>query len=68
MSLSEAIRCRVRYFSDGMVLGSDLYVEAIFKQERDRFGKKRKRGGHAMRGIVTEDLKVMRDLRVGVAE
>ena len=66
VTLSEAIRCRVRYFSDGMVLGSGTYVEAIFKQERLRFGKNRKRGGHDLRGIASEDLKVMRDLRVGV--
>ncbi len=49
-----------------MVLGSESYVEKIFKQERHRFGKKRKRGSHDMRGIPAEDLKVMRDLRVDV--
>jgi len=66
VKLSEAICCRVRYFSDAMVLGSESFVEKIFKQERLRFGKNRKRGGHDLRGIASEDLKVMRDLRVGV--
>ena len=46
VTLGEAIRCRVRYFTGGMVLDSGTYVEAIFKQERLRFGKKRKCGGH----------------------
>jgi len=66
VGLSEAICCRVRYFSDAMVLGSESFVEKIFKQERLRFGKKRKRGGHDLRGIASGGLKVMRDLRVNV--
>jgi hypothetical protein len=28
--MSELLRCRVRYFSDGLALGSEAFVERIF--------------------------------------
>jgi putative transposase len=44
LSTSELVRLRVRYFSDGAVLGSKAFVEDIFEAQRDQFSPKRKRG------------------------
>jgi putative transposase len=44
LSASELVRLRVRYFSDGAVLGSKAFVEDIFEAQRDQFSPKRKRG------------------------
>ena len=37
LELGEALRCRVRYFSDGAVLGSRAFVERVFRCRRDCF-------------------------------
>ncbi len=52
--LSEAdyLRCRVRYFSDGAVIGGKAFVEEMFAAFRDRFGPKRKDGARPMRGLA----------------
>ena len=59
------LRCRVRYFSDGMVFGGREFVEGIFRTERKRFGAKRKDGARRLRGVEGEWF-ALRDLRVGV--
>ncbi|WP_395741413.1 transposase [Prosthecobacter sp.] len=41
---AELVRLRVRYFSDGLVLGSKAFVEGIFTAQRDQFSPKRKQG------------------------
>ena len=58
-----ALRCRVRYFTDGAVLGSEAYVARIFEEFRSHFGPRRKSGPRQMRGSDWEGLMVMRDLR-----
>ncbi len=52
--LSEAdyLRCKVRYFSDGAVLGGKNFVEGIFQACRGRFGPKRKDGARPLRGLA----------------
>jgi hypothetical protein len=60
--LSEYIQLRVRYFADGLVLGSREFVESVFQAYRLRFGLKRKTGARRMRG-VSSDLYVLRDLK-----
>ncbi|MEZ5386732.1 MAG: transposase [Prosthecobacter sp.] len=44
LSSAELVRLRVRYFSDGAVLGSKAFVEGIFEAQREQFSPKRKRG------------------------
>ncbi len=44
LSTAELVRLRVRYFSDGAVLGSKAFVEGIFEAQRDQFSPKRKKG------------------------
>ena len=60
----EMLRCRVRYFTDGAVMGSREFVNAVFKAERHRFGPKRKDGARRMRFVEGDTLRVLRDLRV----
>ena len=62
--LSEAgmLRGRVRYFSDGLVVGSRGFVESVFGLTRGYFGAGRSSGARPLRGVDTP-LKTMRDLR-----
>ena len=48
------MRCKVRYFSDGAVIGGKAFVEEMFAAFRDRFGPKRKDGARPMRGLAGE--------------
>lgn len=60
----ELIRLRLRYFSEGLVLGSERFVEEVFAQYRSHFGEKRRSGARAIHGWPDSRLKVMRELRV----
>ncbi|MCX6856794.1 MAG: chemotaxis protein CheW [Verrucomicrobia bacterium] len=44
LSSAEMVRLRVRYFSDGLVLGSKEFVESVFSENREKFGPKRRDG------------------------
>lgn len=56
------IHSRTRHFSDGLVFGSEDFVNRVFLLSRDFFGPKRKSGARKIRGINTE-LRAMRDLQ-----
>jgi putative transposase len=61
------LRHRVRYFTDGAVIGSKEFVNETFNAARDRFTAKRKDGARRMKGSGKEAagmLWSMRDLRV----
>jgi putative transposase len=49
LSPAELVRLRVRYFSDGVALGSKEFVEGIFTAQRDQFGPRRKIGARRMK-------------------
>ncbi|MCF6311484.1 MAG: transposase [Verrucomicrobiales bacterium] len=66
LPVAVALRCRVRYFSDGAVLGSQRFVDEFFEDKRADFGAKRKDGGRRMRGAQWGELRVLRDLRSNV--
>ncbi len=66
LSAAEMLRCRVRYFCDGAVLGSAAFVNEVFERERWRFGPKRKDGARKLRYVEAGGLRVLRDLRVRV--
>ena len=56
VALAKRLRWRLRYFSDGVVIGSREFVDGIFEAHRDRFGPKRTGGARRLRGdaaIVT---------------
>jgi REP element-mobilizing transposase RayT len=63
--LSEArmLRCRVRYFTDGLVLGTKEFVDGAFRLTRERFGPRRTSGARKLARAETE-LRTMRALRV----
>ena len=58
----EAIGCQVRALAEGLVLGSESYVNQAFRMTRERFGSKRRDGARKLRGMESE-LRAMRDLR-----
>ena len=69
LGMAKMLRCRVRYFTDGAVIGSKEFVNEAFVNARERFGSKRKDGARAMRGNGNGAKGVLwsvRDLRVGV--
>jgi len=59
----EAMRCRVRYFTDGCVLGCRSFVEGFFEGNRERFGDRRESGARELRGVEMRWLFTVRDLR-----
>ncbi|MFV0338391.1 MAG: hypothetical protein ACK5LK_09150, partial [Chthoniobacterales bacterium] len=63
LSVTEVLRCRVRYFCDGAVFGGKTFVEKIFKTNRERYGPKRKSGARGMRGADWGELRTLRDLQ-----
>jgi len=68
MPIAEVLRHKIRYFSDGVVLGSADFVNRTFERERHRFGPKRKDGARKMRGADFGALRVLRALRVRAFE
>jgi putative transposase len=68
LSLAAVLRCRVRYFTDGVVLGSQEFVDRFFEGQQDAFGEKRTSGGRKMKGANWEGLRVLRNLRVRPVE
>jgi putative transposase len=57
------LRCRVRYFTDGAVIGSRAFVNAAFEAARERFGPKRKDGARKLRGPARAAAGVLWSLR-----
>jgi len=44
LGMVKMLRCRVRYLTDGAVIGSKEFVNEAFAQARERFSAKRKDG------------------------
>ena len=63
LPIAQVLRLRVRYFNDGLVLGSKDFVNEIFEMNRSQFGKSRKSGGRPMLGLKDSGMMVMRNLR-----
>ncbi|MEI7908675.1 MAG: transposase [Verrucomicrobiota bacterium] len=69
LRIAKMLHCRVRYFTDGAVIGSKEFVNEAFARARERFSAKRKDGARAMRGSGSAAKGLLwsaRDLRVGV--
>ncbi len=67
LPLHELIRCHVRYFNDGVALGSRLFVEEVFAQNRALFGSRRKNGARKMKGGDWNGLFCLRNLSSALA-
>ena len=50
LSVAKMLRCRVRYFTDGAVIGSKEFVNEAFAGARERFSESRKDGARQLRG------------------
>ena len=72
MPTSVMLRHRVRYFVDGVVIGSRGFVEEVFVRCRERFGPKRQTGARKLRGAGAEAsgglLWSLRDLRKKIGD
>ena len=69
LGMAKMLHCRVRYFTDGAVIGSKEFVNEAFASARDRFGPKRKDGARTMKGSGSGAKGLLwsaRDLRVRV--
>ena len=64
LPLHELLRCRVRYFSDGLALGSREFLETIFQRYRGHFGPNRQSGARPMRVGDWGGLCTLRGLRL----
>ena len=67
--MAKMLRYRVRYFTDGAVIGSKEFVNEAFAGARERFSEKRKDGARQLRGnakAAAGTLWSLRDLRVGI--
>lgn len=62
LSEAELMWCRTRYFVDGLVIGSEAFVNQVYTLSRGYFGKKRSSGARRMRQVASS-LCTMRDLR-----
>ena len=67
LSRAQLLRCRVRYFTDGVAIGSKAFIENVFRERRDHFGPKRKDGARAIKESDTV-LFSLRNLRVQAVE
>ena len=67
--LGRMLRCRVRYFTDGAVIGSRSFVNEAFARARERFGSRRKDGARKLRGSAAAAAGMLwsvRDLHQGI--
>jgi len=67
--MAAMLRHRVRYFTDGAVIGSKMFVNEAFAAARERFAAKRTDGARRMRGSGKPAAGVlwsMRDLRLRI--
>jgi len=64
LPLSTILRCKVRYFSDGKVLGSPEFVQSKLDMEKSE--RKRPAKAHSMKGADWEGLSVGTGLRTEV--
>jgi REP element-mobilizing transposase RayT len=69
LGLAGMLRCRVRYFTDGAVIGGKEFVNEAFAAARERFPARRTDGARRLRGNgapAAGTLWSMRDLRVRI--
>jgi hypothetical protein len=58
-SMAAMLRCKVRYFTEGAVIGSKAFVNEAFTASRERFSARRKDGARRMKGAGTAASGVM---------
>jgi len=63
LPLHQLLRCRIRYFSDGLVLGGRLFVEEVYQANRSLFGDRRSSGPRPLSQGEWGGICTIRDLR-----
>lgn len=64
LSQPDILRCRIRYFAEGLALGSAEFIEDCFARVKQRYGwKKRKRGAVPMKGASWNGLCTLSRMR-----
>lgn len=53
LAISKVIQHRIRYFSDGVVIGSKGFVDSFFHKSKHRFGPNRTTGARKPRGALS---------------
>ena len=66
LPLNKILRSRIRYFTDGVIIGSRVFVEDAFGRHRGHFSAKREGGARLMKGGDWGDMFTARQLRVDV--
>ncbi len=69
LGIAAMLRHRVRYFTDGAVIGSKEFVDDVFMESQERFSGKRTSGARKLRGnakAAAQSLYSMRELRIGI--
>ena len=62
LSEAEMMFCRARHLVDGLVIGSEGFVNGVYALTRDHFGELRTSGARKLRRVQTS-LRTMRDLQ-----
>ncbi|MDP0492241.1 MAG: hypothetical protein Q7Q71_14420 [Verrucomicrobiota bacterium JB023] len=69
---ADYLRCRVRYFVDGVAIGSKEFVEQVFRDSREKFSATRKTAARSLRGVElapkTQRLYNLRQLQKAAVE
>ena len=63
LTRGELLRCRLRYLTDGLVLGGRSYVEQVFQRNRAAFGYRRRNGAQPLEYGDWGGLCTMRNLK-----
>jgi putative transposase len=63
----DILRLRCRYFADGLAIGSERFVEEVFRRVRSNLGVKREKGARRPRDIALGELHTLSDLRGDVS-
>ncbi len=66
LSITELLLLRIRYLTEGGAIGSESFVNMMFKLNRTQFGKRRTTGARPFKGLASAQLSVLRDLRQAV--
>ena len=63
--MADLLRLRIRHLSDGLVFGSREFVEGVFEEFRDRFGRRRRTGARKLSaaGAGLSEFATLRDLQ-----
>ncbi|MGI9242659.1 MAG: transposase, partial [Verrucomicrobiales bacterium] len=63
LTLTQLLRCRVRYLTNGLAIGSTAFIENIFVSKREAFSARRSSGSRPMVGGDWGELRSARALR-----